>query len=63
AEPRFTAALTDGLMWFRRDDPPPVVAATLGEAGALHGAAAAALDQVLTEDGLNAWAADRSATT
>lgn len=63
AEPKFTAALTDGLMRFRRADPPPVVAAALGEAGALHGAATAALDQVLTEDGLNAWAADRSATT
>jgi predicted NBD/HSP70 family sugar kinase len=60
AEPRFTAALTDGLMRFRRAAPPPVVAAALGETGALHGAAASALDQVLTEDGLNAWAAERS---
>lgn len=60
AEPRFSAALTDGLMRFRRAAPPPVVAAALGETGALHGAAASALDQVLTEDGLNAWAAERS---
>jgi predicted NBD/HSP70 family sugar kinase len=58
AEPRFTAALTDGLMRFRRADPPAVVGAALGEAGALHGAAIAALDRVLTEDGLNAWASD-----
>jgi hypothetical protein len=45
-------------MRFRRADPPAVVGAALGEAGALHGAAIAALDRVLTEDGLNAWASD-----
>ncbi|WP_326822891.1 ROK family transcriptional regulator [Streptosporangium sp. NBC_01756] len=55
----FGAALTDGLMSFRRPDPPPVVAAVLGEDGALHGAAATALDQVLTEESLGAWAAER----
>ncbi|WP_083982723.1 ROK family transcriptional regulator [Actinomadura hibisca] len=53
----FEAALTDGLMTFRRADPPPVLAAVLGDDGALHGAALTALDDVLTEAGLNAWAA------
>lgn len=61
ADPPFTVALTDGLMRFRRTDPPPVVAAVLGEDGALHGAALTALDHVLTEDGLSAWAARHSA--
>lgn len=56
----FTAALTDGLMRFRRADPPPVVAAALGDDGALRGAVIGALDHVLTEDGLAAWAAGRS---
>ncbi len=60
AATEFDSALADGLMSFRRLDPPPVVAAVLGEDGALHGAAATALDQVLTEEGLGAWAAERS---
>ncbi|MEV0404141.1 ROK family transcriptional regulator [Actinoallomurus sp. NPDC050550] len=60
AEPEFTAALADGLMRFRRANPPAVVAATLGRDGALHGAVVTALDHVLTEDGLAAWAALRS---
>ncbi|WP_440072853.1 ROK family transcriptional regulator [Streptosporangium sp. OZ121] len=60
AATEFDSALADGLMGFRRLDPPPVVAAVLGEDGALHGAAATALDQVLTEEGLGAWAAERS---
>ncbi|GAB3981370.1 ROK family transcriptional regulator [Actinoallomurus acanthiterrae] len=62
AEPEFTAALADGLMRFRRANPPPVVAAALGRDGALHGAVVTALDHVLTEDGLAAWAALRSST-
>jgi predicted NBD/HSP70 family sugar kinase len=57
AEPQFTAALADGLMRFRRPHPPPVLAAALGRDGALHGAVVTALDHVLTEDGLAAWAA------
>ncbi|MEV0201776.1 ROK family transcriptional regulator [Nonomuraea sp. NPDC050691] len=61
AAEEFAAALTDGLMRFRRAEPPPVVAAALGGDGALHGAAAIALDRVLTEEGLNAWAADHAA--
>ncbi|GAA3140441.1 ROK family transcriptional regulator [Nonomuraea roseoviolacea] len=60
APEEFAEALTDGLMRFRRADPPPVVAATLGDDGALHGAAALALDRVLTEEGLDAWAADHT---
>lgn len=60
ATPRFAAALQDGLMRFRRADPPPVVAAALGEDGALHGAAAVALDRFLTEEGLAAWASARA---
>jgi hypothetical protein len=47
-------------MRFRRPNPPPVVAAALGRDGALHGAVVTALDHVLTEDGLAAWAALRS---
>ncbi|WP_084007958.1 ROK family transcriptional regulator [Planomonospora sphaerica] len=60
AAPEFDTALTDGLMRFRRPDPPPVVAAALGGDGALHGAAVTALDGVLTEEGLSAWAAERA---
>ncbi|MEV0237468.1 ROK family transcriptional regulator [Nonomuraea sp. NPDC050786] len=57
AEPEFTAALTGGLMRFRRPHPPPVLPTALGRDGALRGAAVAALDHVLTEEGLAAWAA------
>ena len=58
AERHFDAAYADGLMAFRRADPIPLRDATLGEDGALIGAAAAGLDLVLSEDGLNDWAAD-----
>jgi hypothetical protein len=44
-------------MRFRRADPPRVLAAVLRDGGALHGAALTALDFVLTEAGMNAWAA------
>ncbi|MBN6052513.1 ROK family transcriptional regulator, partial [Nonomuraea sp. RK-328] len=60
AEPEFTAALTDGLMRFRRPNPPAVLAAALGRDGPLQGAVVTALDHVLTEDGLATWAALRS---
>ncbi|GAA3446884.1 xylose repressor [Planomonospora venezuelensis] len=60
AAAEFDTALADGLMRFRRSDPPPVVAAVLGGDGALHGAAVTALDGVLTEEGLSAWAAERT---
>ncbi|WP_052423775.1 ROK family transcriptional regulator [Nonomuraea candida] len=59
AEPEFTTALTHGLMRFRRPHPPPVLAAALGRDAALRGAVATALDHVLTEEGLTAWAAQR----
>jgi predicted NBD/HSP70 family sugar kinase len=51
----FAAAVADGLMGFRRADPPPVLAAALGADGALHGAAAIALDAVLTANALSTW--------
>jgi predicted NBD/HSP70 family sugar kinase len=60
AERDFDAAYTDGLMAFRRADPIPLRAASLGQDGALIGAAAAGLDVVLSEEGLNEWAADLS---
>ncbi|GII79497.1 xylose repressor [Sphaerisporangium rufum] len=60
AEPEFGRTLAGGLMRFRRADPPAVVAAALGRDGPLHGAVVTALDHVLTEAGLAAWAAHRS---
>ena len=58
AEPDFDAAYLRGLMTFRRHDPTPLRPAALGQDGSLSGAAASALDLVLCEEGLNAWAAD-----
>jgi predicted NBD/HSP70 family sugar kinase len=52
----FVDAFADGLMAFRRATPPPVRAAALGDDGALHGAAATALDTVLTPASLSTWA-------
>ena len=43
------------VMRFRRADPPPVVASVLGERGQLLGAAEAAFDAVLSDQGLEAW--------
>ncbi|MFI6504034.1 ROK family transcriptional regulator [Nonomuraea typhae] len=59
AVPAFADALSAGLMRCHRQDPPPVVDAALGSDGALWGAAAIALDRVLTEEGLSAWEAGR----
>ncbi|HET9169467.1 MAG TPA: ROK family transcriptional regulator [Actinospica sp.] len=59
APEEFDAAYLDGLMTFRRADPIPLRAAALGGEGALIGAAAAGLDLVLSESGLNRWAEDR----
>jgi predicted NBD/HSP70 family sugar kinase len=56
AEAAFAHAFADGLMAFRRAAPPPVRAAALGDDGALHGAAATALDTVLTDESLSTWA-------
>ncbi len=55
APAEFSAAYEAGLMAFRRPTPPPVRAAVHGEEGALRGAAAAGLDLVLSEAGLDAW--------
>jgi predicted NBD/HSP70 family sugar kinase len=59
-EAEFAATFIDGLMRFRRTDPPKLLPATLGDDGALHGAAVTGLDHVLTPEGLTAWA-DRRA--
>jgi predicted NBD/HSP70 family sugar kinase len=57
----FAQAFADGLMTFRRAAPPPLRAAALGDDAALHGAATTALDAVLTEESLSAWARLRGA--
>lgn len=57
----FTEAFTGGLMTFRRAAPPPLRAAALGDDAALHGAAATAMDAVLTEESLATWARLRGA--
>jgi predicted NBD/HSP70 family sugar kinase len=49
------SAYVSGLMAFRRDAPPPVLASALGADGPLVGAAEAAFDGVLTDAGLEAW--------
>jgi predicted NBD/HSP70 family sugar kinase len=59
APDRFAAAYTGGLMAFHRGQPPPVVDATHGDDGALHGAAILALDHVTTEAALAEWSAGR----
>jgi predicted NBD/HSP70 family sugar kinase len=54
-----TAAYHDGLMAFRVVPPPPVVAARFGADGPLLGAADEAFTRLLTDEGLQAWAAHR----
>jgi predicted NBD/HSP70 family sugar kinase len=46
---------TTALMRYRRAAPPPVRPSTLGPRGPLTGAADAAFDTLLTEEGLDAW--------
>jgi len=58
ARPAFDSAYLDGLMTHRRADPPPVLDAVHGGDGALHGAAAVALDHITHPAGLAAWADD-----
>jgi hypothetical protein len=48
-------------MGFRRDDPPPVVPSALGPNAPLLGAAEAAWDVILSENGIAAWTEKRSA--
>jgi predicted NBD/HSP70 family sugar kinase len=51
----FDESYRQGLMDFRRDLPPPVVAAEFHEDGPLRGAIETALDIVLSEAGLTSW--------
>jgi predicted NBD/HSP70 family sugar kinase len=62
APDEFAAAYTGGLMAFHREAPPPVVLATHGADGALHGAAAVGLDLVTSEPALAEWAAEAAGT-
>jgi predicted NBD/HSP70 family sugar kinase len=55
-----TAAYHDGLMAFRVVPPPPIAAARLGADGPLLGAADEAFTRLLTDEGLQAWAARRT---
>ncbi|MQM28061.1 ROK family protein [Glycomyces albidus] len=56
----FAAAFEAGLMGFRRDDPPALIASALGPDAFLLGAAEAAFDEVLTEHGLASWVEARA---
>jgi predicted NBD/HSP70 family sugar kinase len=56
-----TAAYHDGLMAFRVMPPPPIAAARLGADGPLLGAADEAFTRLLTDEGLQAWAAREQA--
>jgi len=57
AADEITAAYRDGLMAFRAMPPPPISAARLGADGPLLGAADEAFTRLLTDEGLQAWAA------
>jgi predicted NBD/HSP70 family sugar kinase len=57
AATELTAAYHRGLMTFRAVPPPAVVPAQLGPAGPLLGAADEGFSGLLTDDGLQAWAA------
>jgi predicted NBD/HSP70 family sugar kinase len=61
AEDEITAAYHDGLMSFRVM-PPPITAARLGADGPLLGAADEAFTRLLTDEGLQAWAAREQAS-
>ncbi|MHC1560334.1 ROK family transcriptional regulator [Actinomycetospora sp. C-140] len=58
AAPGFDEAYRRGLMAFRREHPVPVLDAVHGDDGALHGAAALALDHATSAEGLAELAAD-----
>ena len=53
----FAQAFTAGLMRWRRTQPPPLLDAVHGESAPLLGAAEIALDHLLTQPHLSAWAA------
>jgi predicted NBD/HSP70 family sugar kinase len=57
AADEITAAYHDGLMAFRVAPPPPITGARLGSDGPLLGAADEAFTRLLTDEGLQAWAA------
>lgn len=57
AQSGFARAFEEGLMRFRRPAPPPIQSAAFGERGSLVGAAAAGLDLVVSEPGLDRWEA------
>ncbi|MFF1821289.1 ROK family protein [Kribbella sp. NPDC058245] len=59
AEDVFHQAYLASLMHFHRADPPPVVPAAHQSDGPLRGAAALALDHLMTEEALANWAATR----
>lgn len=59
ASPGFDEAYTGALMAFRRDAPVPVLDAVHGDDGALHGAAALALDHATSAEGLAENCVDR----
>ena len=61
AADELTAAYHDGLMAFRVVPPPPIAAARLGADGPLLGAADEAFARLLTDEGLQAWAAREQA--
>jgi predicted NBD/HSP70 family sugar kinase len=56
----FEAAYMEGLMGFRRDDPPELLPSVLGPDAALLGAAETAFDSILTEHGIAAWIEERT---
>jgi predicted NBD/HSP70 family sugar kinase len=51
----FDRAYGTGLMGFRRDDPPRILPSALGPDAPILGAAEAAWDMILTENGIAAW--------
>src|SRR5258708_6883222 len=61
AADEITAAYHDGLMAFRVTPPPPITGARLGADGPLLGAADEAFTRLLTDEGLQAWAAREQA--
>jgi predicted NBD/HSP70 family sugar kinase len=60
AEESFAEASGAGLMGFRREDPPPLLPSALGPDAPLLGAAEAAFDMILTENGIASWTEDRA---
>jgi predicted NBD/HSP70 family sugar kinase len=51
----FDQTYTDGLMTFRRSQPPPIIDATHGDDGPLHGAAIVGLDHITSGAALAEW--------